>query len=135
MWEVIEHLTAPATVLRRLREALPDGGLLALSTPSASGIPARFMGSRFPMLTAPEHLVVFSREGLDTLLRTAGFEPISWRSFSGLDSDTFGRALQRRLGQGPTWFLGGLARLGSWTATAIDAAGLGTSFEVYARRR
>jgi len=135
LWEVIEHLPRPISALQRLRTFVRDGGSLAMSTPSWSGVPARAMGRRFPMLTPPEHLTIFSRDGLSRLLERAGFRPFRWTSFSGLDADKIGRNLQRYL-LGQSRVAGAVAsvlgRAGELPVQWLDRAGLGTSFELYA---
>lgn len=135
LWEVIEHLPRPISALRRLRTFVRPGGALALSTPSWTGLPAKILGRRFPMITPPEHLSLFSRMGLGGMLRGAGFEPFRWTSFSGLKHETLQRNFQR--------YFVGTSRVGAAVAgvlaTAthrpmqwVDRAGLGTSFELYA---
>ncbi len=138
LWEVIEHLPDPLDALQRMRTWLVPGAVLALSTPSMSGLPAKLLGRGFPMITPPDHLALFTREGLARLLDRAGFEPVRWSSFSNLDGPTLGRAVHRRLlgGSAVTRPLAALVgRVGSVPARWIDRAGLGTSFEVYARAR
>lgn len=138
MWEVLEHVPDPKDMLLRARAWLRPGGFLALSTPSSSGLPARALGPRFPMVCPPDHLSLFSREGLQQLLGAAGFDPVRWTSFSGLGRAQLGRALRRRvLGESlPARALAvGLAALGEPVARLVDRAGYGTSFEVYAVAR
>ena len=135
LWEVVEHLPRPVEALARLRTFVARGGALALSTPSWSGLPARVLGRRFPMITPPEHLTLFTRAGLTTLLQRADFRPLRWSSFSGLDAPTLQRNLQR-------YFLGTsapasalahvLGRAAELPMRWVDRAGLGTSFELYA---
>ena len=73
LWEVIEHLPDPGAALARIRGWLGPRATLALSTPSASGLPARLLRARFPMVSPPEHLELFSSRGLRTLLTRAGY--------------------------------------------------------------
>jgi hypothetical protein len=138
LWEVIEHLTEPCQSLQILHDWLEPGGMLALSTPSWSGMAARVLGPRFPMISPPEHLELFSRRGLTTLLRRAGFRSVRWSSFSNLDAEALARGFGR-------YFLGdsgpgrvvakGLGHLTAAPARVLDRVGLGTSFEVYALRQ
>lgn len=138
MWEVVEHLADPKDILLRARQWLRPGGFLALSTPSSSGLPARLLGARFPMVIPPDHLALFSRRGLHTLLGAAGFDPVRWTSFSGLDRSALRRGFQRfALGTslpGRT-VAAGLAVAAEPFARLVDRAGLGTGFEVYAVAR
>lgn len=138
LWEVIEHLPDPFDALTRMRAWLVPGAVLGLSTPSMSGLPARLLGRGFPMITPPDHLALFTRAGLTRLLDRAGFEPVRWTSFSNLDARALARGVHRRLlggreGAAPLAAL--LGRVGAAPARWIDRAGLGTSFEVYARAR
>jgi len=135
LWEVIEHVPDPKDTLRRARAWLRPGGLLALSTPSASGLPARLLGRRFPMIAPPEHLTIFSRRGLRRLLRASGFEVLRESSFSGLDRTKLARGLTRfALGDSAAAraLAGALAAAGEPLVALLDRAGLGTSLELYA---
>jgi 2-polyprenyl-3-methyl-5-hydroxy-6-metoxy-1,4-benzoquinol methylase len=68
MWDVVEHLWDPRSVLTRLVEHLRPGGTLILSTPDIGAPIARLMGSRWAFMTPPEHLGFFNRETLRFLL-------------------------------------------------------------------
>lgn len=134
LWEVLEHLPQPADALATMVRWLRPDGIVALSTPSLSGVAARVMGRNFPMITPPDHLEIFTRQGLERLLARAGLHAVRWTSFSNLDAPALTRALRRR-GLGPGALAGVLGRVGALPLSWLDRAGLGTSFEVYARRR
>jgi SAM-dependent methyltransferase len=134
LWEVLEHLPHPAQALVHMRRWLRPRAVVALSTPSMSGVPARLLGSRFPMVTPPDHLELFSERGLRRLLARAELVPVRWTSFSNLGAEAIARGLRRlpMVGRaGP--FVDAVARLAVAPARWIDRANLGTSFEVYAR--
>ncbi|HET6582504.1 MAG TPA: class I SAM-dependent methyltransferase [Nannocystaceae bacterium] len=138
LFEVLEHLPDPHASLLRMREWLAPGAVLALSTPSYSGAPARVLGRKFPLVTPPDHLELFTRRGLAALLDRAGFEPLRWTSFSNLDGPAITRNLQRfALGEStPARAVATVfGRLGAAPVRLLDRLGLGTSFEVYARLR
>jgi len=138
LFEVLEHLPEPHAALLRMREWLAPGAVLALSTPSYSGVPARLLGRKFPLVTPPDHLELFTKRGLAHLLDRTGFTPLRWTSFSNLDSSAIARNLQRfALGEsGPAGAIANaLGKLGAAPARWLDRAGLGTSCEVYARLR
>lgn len=138
MFEVIEHLPEPLQALRWCHRSLRAGGTLALSTPSASGLPARVLGRRFPMLCPPNHLEVFSRRGVAALLERGGFQAFRWDSFSNLDHAALRRSFQRYfLGTSSParWAAGALATAASTPVRLVDRAGLGISFEIYAEPR
>lgn len=137
MFELLEHLPEPIDALRWSHRFMQPGATLALSTPSGSGVAATVLGRRFPMLCPPNHLEVFSRAGVKALLDRSGFEVVRWDSFSNLDAATLKRGFQRFfLGRSPVAarVAGGLAALARTPVQLIDRAGLGTSYEVYARR-
>ncbi len=137
MFELLEHLPEPVDALSWSHRNTRPAATLALSTPSGSGVAARVLGRRFPMLCPPNHLEIFSRAGLHALLVRGGFEPFRWDSFSNLDQDTLRRGFQR-------FFLGsskpaslvaqGLASTSLLPVRLLDRVGLGTSYEVYAQR-
>lgn len=135
LFEVIEHLPAPLEVLAQCRRWMRPGGTLALSTPSASGLPARLLGRRFPMLCPPNHLEVLSRRGVQALLERAGFRALRWDSFSNLDHAALRRGFERYFvgSSAPgRWAAGALASLATVPVRWCDRAGLGISFEIYA---
>jgi SAM-dependent methyltransferase len=136
LFEVLEHLPDPFAALERMREWLAPGAVLALSTPSYSGAPARLLGRKFPLVTPPDHLELFTKRGLAHLLDRAGFTPMRWTSFSNLDDTAIARNLQRFAlgGSRPAAAIASvLGKLGAAPVRWLDRAGLGTSFEVYAR--
>lgn len=136
LWEVLEHLPRPAAALDHMRRWLRPGAVVALSTPSSSGVPARLLGRRFPMVTPPDHLELFSERGLRRLLARAELVPERWTSFSNLGAESIARGLRRLPLVGRAGMLvDAVASLAVTPARWIDRAGLGTSFEVYARVR
>lgn len=136
-FELFEHLPQPVEALRWCHRWMQPGAMLFLSTPSASGLPARLLGRRFPMLCPPDHLEVFTRTGLTTLLRRGGFRSIGWESFSNLDRATLSRSLERfALGSSAPGraIAGAVARVMLRPVQLVDRIGLGTSYEVQAER-
>ena len=135
MFELLEHLPEPVTLLERVHGWTREGGTLALSTPSSTGIPARALGRRFPLITPPEHLELFSHQGLGTLVTRGGFQPFRWTSFSNLDAEKLDNGFRRYL-RGSSKPAGWLARVLGVAAAApvrwIDRMGFGISFEMYA---
>jgi SAM-dependent methyltransferase len=75
MWDVIEHLTDPAAVLRQVQQRLRPGGWLAVHTMDIDAPIARLMGARWPWLM-DMHLYYFSRQTLEAMLRECGFEVV-----------------------------------------------------------
>jgi len=79
MNHVIEHLPDPLSVVSRLAAGLVPGGLLEGQTPAAGSLEHRVFGARWSGYHAPRHTVVFSPDGLATLLARAGLTDVSVR--------------------------------------------------------
>ncbi len=62
--EVIEHVPDPRQMLRTAERLLRKGGALHLTTPHGRGISARLLGTRWSVVSPPEHLHLFSATGL-----------------------------------------------------------------------
>ena len=73
LWDVLEHVSAPAGVLTRLRGWLEPGGHLFVNVPNGASLIARLMGPRW-MLLLREHLWYFSPATLARLLGACGYE-------------------------------------------------------------
>src|SRR5262249_28306807 len=140
-WEVVEHTIDPRAFFSALARCVAKGGLLALSTPLANGVPAKLLGTRFPMLTPPEHLSLFTRNSINVLASEFGFKEISYRSFSNLGPKSLASGLARFLFGKSIDELSGIPRsicraaglsLG-WAPRVVDSAGWGTEMEIIFR--
>ena len=137
-WEVLEHTIEPRAFFRALGSNVQEGGLLAISTPLGNGLVARALGSRFPMITPPEHLSLFSRRSLELLAAEHGFRPVAVRSFSNLGigslSSGFCKLMFGRPPENCHPFVRSistvLAVAVAWIPPIIDAAKLGSELEV-----
>ena len=78
LWDTLEHASAPAAVLSRLRSWLAPGGWLFLNVPNADSWTARVMGRRWVLLLR-EHLWYFTPPTLGSLLARCGFQCIATR--------------------------------------------------------
>jgi 2-polyprenyl-3-methyl-5-hydroxy-6-metoxy-1,4-benzoquinol methylase len=74
---VFEHLPQPRSVLARIAGLLRPGGLLYLVTPDTTSFLARMSGARWVSYKFPEHVILYSRQGLTELLAESGFETVS----------------------------------------------------------
>jgi SAM-dependent methyltransferase len=70
--EVIEHVPEPRSLLAAASVLLRRGGVLYLTTPNGRGLSARLLGTRWSVVSPPEHLQLFSRAGMRLALAGAG---------------------------------------------------------------
>ncbi len=141
-WEVIEHSLNVRRFFAALARNVQEGGLLAISTPLANGWIAKLLGTRFPMLTPPEHLSIFSRTSLVRLASEFGFSLVNARSFSNLSPRSLASGLCR-FGFGKTpescstferiaaMAFGVVA---GWIPPLIDALGNGSEMQLVFRK-
>jgi SAM-dependent methyltransferase len=141
-WEVVEHAINPRVFFAALSRHVTPGGLLALSTPLANGVPARLLGTKFPMLIPPQHLSLFTRRSINLLASEFGLKEVSYRSFSNLGPKSlasgFAKLLLRRNLEAVSSIgrsLCGVAGVAlAWGPKVVDSAGWGTEMEVVFRR-
>lgn len=79
LFEVLEHLRDPMSVLQETHRLLHAGGLLYLTTPNFDGVSRRLLGRRWRVI-ADEHLVLFNSRTLRTCLEAAGFRLLTLRT-------------------------------------------------------
>lgn len=70
---VVEHLVDPVTALRRLRNALKPGGVIALTTPRLGGPSSRIYGREWNGYRVGYHLHLFSSATLTRALEAADY--------------------------------------------------------------
>lgn len=73
MFDAIEHLPNPAATLAKAYSLLSNGGYLLLTTGDTGSLMARILGSRWRLMTPPQHLWFFGRDNIDILLTRLGF--------------------------------------------------------------
>jgi SAM-dependent methyltransferase len=72
--EVIEHIPDPYAFTALLRRWMKPGGTLVLTTPDAGMIhPGQDPATLFCMLSAGGHLILYSAQAMEVMLRRAGF--------------------------------------------------------------
>ena len=132
MWDVIEHVDAPADELARAYQLLKPGGWLAVHTMDIDSLAARLMGRRWPWLMEM-HIHYFNRRTLAQMLRKQRFEVV-WVGVQGryLRLEylaTRVEGLNQTLGR---WLLRLVRRLG--LSRLVVPVNFGDLFTVYARR-
>jgi len=91
LWHVLEHVSDPVGLLRRIAGALAEGGLLILAVPNATSWQARFFGPHWFHLDPPRHLSSWGMDHLTRLAEKTGWRIIESHHFS-LEYNPFGWA-------------------------------------------
>ncbi len=78
-FQVLEHVEAPAEVLRSLAQRVRPGGLLIVETPDARGVDVPTTWEQFQVVQPLEHINAFTPATLRAACVAAGFEPIARR--------------------------------------------------------
>jgi len=79
--EILEHLPEPEADLKEIARILRPGGLFWGTTPSARSISFRLLGLEWSVLSPPEHIQLYSRDGAKLMLRNAGFGTIRFKTY------------------------------------------------------
>lgn len=116
MWQALEHVHRPATVLRAAYELLVPGGKLVVAVPNFDSLPAGWFGESWFGLDLPRHLTHFTPDTLTGMLRASGFRVESAR---GLVHSDWLRSSATRATAGTAGFA---ARLCRWRPVARAVA-------------
>ncbi|MDR2481890.1 MAG: methyltransferase domain-containing protein [Spirochaetaceae bacterium] len=73
LWYVIEHFKEPAAVLNKIKNLLKPEGILALSTPSSSGVSGLFSSGSFFKNSPQDHWTIWSPRTIRKTLRLFNF--------------------------------------------------------------
>ncbi len=84
-FEVFDRFYNPRSVLQSIKNNMEKGGLLFLSTTSASGLDFQFLLKKSKNLIPPVHLNIFSVEGIIKLLNDFDFEVVELSTPGSLD--------------------------------------------------
>ncbi len=80
LWDVIEHIDYPNSIVTLLRGKIKEGGFVILSTPDIGSFFSKLTKSRWPFMTPPEHLCFFNKKSMRTLAIQNGFDMKSWKA-------------------------------------------------------
>jgi SAM-dependent methyltransferase len=78
MFEVIEHLFDPRSVLTAVARALVPGGTLVISTPNFDAAARLVLGVDWAVLSPLEHVYYFREDSLRQLLEATGFPDVQF---------------------------------------------------------
>ena len=74
MLDVIEHLPSPRETLALCDRHLNPGGIIVISTGDFGSLPAKLLGSRWRLMTPPQHLWFFTRTSMLRLGKSLGLQ-------------------------------------------------------------
>lgn len=78
MWHFLEHDYDPARSMATACECLADDGQLIIEVPRLDSRTAGWFGDRWPGLQAPQHTILFDREHLEKMAKSAGLEVVEY---------------------------------------------------------
>lgn len=120
LWYVIEHFSDLSEILPHLSDLLKKGGVLALSTPCASGISSRLNKDEFLRKSPDDHFTLWDRKSARECLGRAGFTVVRFVS-TGHHADRFPPVIRKILPPRIIRFIS-------------HVMGLGDTFEIYAQK-
>ncbi len=77
MWDVIEHLPEPTSVIKKASAELMVGGHIHITTGDIDALLPRLQKHKWRLIHPPSHLHYFSKKTLSKLLVDSGFEIVS----------------------------------------------------------
>jgi SAM-dependent methyltransferase len=80
LWDVLEHISEPAKLLRQLKMYLKEGGTLVLQTPRV-GLLTACLREAWEHFLPLEHVVLYTRQSLIRLFEGAGYRLVAASSF------------------------------------------------------
>ena len=131
IWETVEHLEEPKSLLEAVVACMKPGGYLFLSTPNGGSLYASLLGGEWHGFTIPQyHIVYYSPGTVRRLLESAGLSDIRVMTIpppqapkmlvNNLLAVCFAKTRWARARDGKVWqamkmLNGVLSRLSSWT--------------------
>lgn len=132
MWGVLQLAYRPQRLLEKVRGVLAPGGFVGVGVSNAKSLGAAVFGPRWRGLGLPRHLVHFTPETLERLVRWTELEPVltSFETPRWIVAGSIDNVLPKRL---PTTKLAKLAAYG--VGAVAGRTRLGDTIELYAQRR
>lgn len=76
LWDTLEHVCDPKSLLKAVYSVLKEGGMLFLSTLNIDSLTAKQQGNQWHYFRPPKHLFYFSEKTLKRYLADVGFEVV-----------------------------------------------------------
>lgn len=73
MWDVLEHLSNPDQMIKKIADVVRPGGYLVLTTGDIGSLIARIRKDKWRMIHPPTHLFYFTKKTVRILLKKHGF--------------------------------------------------------------
>ena len=77
--DVLEHVTDPSGMLKKIRQRTNKGGLIYAGFPNKDSFKARMMKAKWSMVRPVGHLHYFSSASIDRIFKQAGWEVLNKR--------------------------------------------------------
>ena len=126
MWYVIEHFQNLDAVLKKVSELVKTGGIFAFSTPSGSGVSARYNRKTFFEQSPSDHFSIWELNRVKTILAKYGFEVLKINS-TGIHPERFPYVKEKDIKPGSFKF--------KFLASYCRFRKLGDTFEIYCRKK
>ncbi len=84
---LIEHLEDPINFMKEIYRITKKDGYVLITTPREDSFWSRFFGLKWRSLI-PDHLILFSRQHLESLIKISGFNPIFIESWGSIPIDS-----------------------------------------------
>ena len=126
MWYVIEHFQNLDIVLRKVSDLVKPNGIFAFSTPSGSGVSARYNTEKFFHQSPSDHFTIWELNKAESILSKYGFEVCRIVS-TGIHPERFPYAARKKVAKD------------SFMMKLLHAYcrifKLGDTFEIYCRKK
>lgn len=73
MWHVLEHLSDPVAMLKKIHSILSDKGILIFEVPNTDSLGFRYGRKNWFHLDSPRHLILFNKRSIIKLCELSGF--------------------------------------------------------------
>lgn len=79
-WHVLEHLSNPVEMLKKLHSALSDDGIFIFEVPNTDSLGFKYGQDDWFHLDSPRHLMLYNKKSIEKLCELTGFKVVSVRS-------------------------------------------------------